>query len=193
MHGGNQPENAHGHHYNRHRGAATSDQHDDTADKRHQPNHRRDRQVHLAAMQQAVETRHHSGCRGGKTQGEDRHARSPHTAHARHRPANGPQQVHDPSGPDQPSRDDIGNPPKPWRPQLGGSCSVDLPCCLLRIGAGRCRPEPVSRLAAGHPEGLALTPARTVPSFGAGSGQQHAGHAAAVWSSCSASARRSRS
>jgi hypothetical protein len=59
-----------------------------------------------------------------------------------------------------------GNPPKPWRPQLGGSCSVDLPCCPFPTGAGRCRPEPVSRLAAGHPEGLALTPARTLSSSG---------------------------
>ena len=55
---------------------------------------------------------------------------------------------------------------KTWfRPRLGGSCApLMFLSASLPTGVARSRPEPVSMLAVGHPEGLALSPARTVRS-----------------------------
>ena len=52
------------------------------------------------------------------------------------------------------------------RPPVDGSWFVDLLWSLPSTAAHLRRPEPVSRLAEGHPKGLALTRARTAPSSG---------------------------
>ena len=52
------------------------------------------------------------------------------------------------------------------RPPVDGSWFVDLLSSLPSTAAHLRRPEPVSRLAEGHPKGLALTRARTAPSSG---------------------------
>src|SRR5664279_4559161 len=51
-------------------------------------------------------------------------------------------------------------------PSVDGSWCVDLLWSLPSTAAHLRRPEPVSRLAEGHPKGLALTRARTAPSLG---------------------------
>src|SRR5664279_3346439 len=52
------------------------------------------------------------------------------------------------------------------RPPVDGSWFVDLLWSLPSTAAHLRRPEPLSRLAEGHPKGLALTRARTAPSSG---------------------------